>query len=342
MPTAVPTRSRKRIFFRWLRYLLTGFLILLIALVCAGAIYEAIESHRDRLRFRPPGRMMDIGGYRLHLYCTGEGSPTVILEAGGGNPWLSWYKAQRQVAQFTRVCSYDRAGLGWSDPSPKPRTTKVIAEELLTLLHNAGIAGPFVLVGHSLGGMDVRMFASQYPSEVVGMVLVDSSHPDQDDRFPPEARKLAAATKYVIRAMQIALPIGLPRLLTSRSVPKEVQPEFCAVFCRSQFIAAVRAEAAAQDENSAQVRALGTLGNMPLIVLSHDPDKVHFPGNLTEPVNRAWDKMQEEQAQLSSNGSHLIVKGSGHDIQIDKPEAVVDAIRKVVSQAKAGQFSNVR
>ena len=101
----------------------------------------------------------------------------------------------------------------------------MIAEELHTLLHNAGINGPLVLVGHSLGGMDARMFASQYPSEVVGMVLVDSSHPDQDDRFPPEAKKLAAATKYVIRAMQITLPIGLPRLLASRSVPKEVQPE---------------------------------------------------------------------------------------------------------------------
>ena len=211
----------------------------------------------------------------------------------------------------------------------------MIAEELHTLLHNAGIAGPFVLVGHSLAGMDVRMFASQYPSEVVGMVLVDSSHPDQDDRFPPEAKKLAAATKYVIRAMQITLPIGLPRLLASRSVPKEVQSEFCAVFYRPQFIAAVRAEVAAQDENSGQVRALGSLGNMPLIVRSHDPEKVHFPGNLTEPVNREWGKMQEELAQLSSNGTYLVVKGSGHDLQIDKPEAVVNAIRKVVSQVKA-------
>jgi len=334
MPTTVPARSRKLILFRWLRYLLAGFLSLLIALVCAGAIYEGIENHRDRLRFHPPGRLVDIGGYRLHLYCIGEGSPAVILEAGGGNPWLSWYKVQPQAAQFTRVCSYDRAGLGWSDPSPKPRTTKVIAEELHTLLHNAGITGPFLLVGHSLGGMDVRMFASQYPSEVVGMVLVDSSHPDQDDRFPPEAKRLAAGTKYVIRAMQITLPIGLPRLLASRSVPDEVRPEFCAVFCRPQFIAAVRAEAAAQAENSAQVRALGALGNMPLVVLSHDPDKMRFPGNLTEPVNREWGKMQEELAQLSSNGSHLVVKGSGHDIQIDKPAAVVDAIRKVVSQAK--------
>jgi pimeloyl-ACP methyl ester carboxylesterase len=334
MTTPAPVPSRKRRFFRWMRYLLTVLVALLIALVCAGAIYEGIESRRDRRQYHPPGRLVDIGGYRLHLYCAGEGSPTVILEAGGGNPWLSWYKVQPRAAAFTRVCSYDRAGLGWSDPSPRPRTAKVIAGELHTVLHNAGINGPLVLVGHSLGGMDARMFANQYPNEVVGMVLVDSSHPDQDDRFPPEARKLAAASYYVIRVMQFTLPIGLPRLLASRSVPPEVRPEFCAVFCRRQYLVAVRAEAAAQQENSAQVRALAPLGNLPLVVLSHDPDKVRFPGNLSEPVNREWGKMQEELAHLSSNGSHLVVKGSGHDIQIDKPEAVVDAIRTVVGQVK--------
>jgi pimeloyl-ACP methyl ester carboxylesterase len=210
----------------------------------------------------------------------------------------------------------------------------VIAEELHALLHNAGITGPFVLVGHSLGGMYVRMYANRYPSAVVGMVLVDSSHPDQDERFPPEAKKLAAASYYVIRAMQITLPIGLPRLLASRAAPPEVRSEYCAVFCRRQFLAAVRAEAAAQRESSAQVRTLGSLGNLPLMVLSHDPDKMRFPGNLTEPVNREWGKMQEELAHLSSNGSHFVVKGSSHDIQIDNPEAVVNAIREVVSKAK--------
>jgi pimeloyl-ACP methyl ester carboxylesterase len=170
--------------------------------------------------------MVDVGGYRLHLYCTGEGSPTVILEAGGGNPWLSWYQVQPQVAQFTRVCSYDRAGLGWSDPSPKPRTTKVIADELHTLLHNAGITAPFVLVGHSLGGLDARMFASQYPSEAVGMVLVDSSHPDQDDRFPPDAQKLGAATTPSFAqssAGHNSLQGREPRLLLRPKIPRRFE-----------------------------------------------------------------------------------------------------------------------
>lgn len=337
MANALQTPARKRPFFRWTLYLVAAGVCLLVALACAGAIYEAIASHRDRKAFHPPGRLIDIGGYRLHLYCTGQGSPAVILEAGGGNPWLAWYKVQPQVAQFAEVCSYDRAGLGWSDASPKPPTAREIAKELHTLLENAGITGPFVLVGHSLGGMYVRMYASQYRPEVVGIVLVDSSHPDQDERFPPEAKKLAARGIYVIRAMQIALPFGLPRILASRAASPEVRGEYCAVFCRPQFIAAVRAEAEAQDENSAEVRGLGTLGDLPLVVLSHDPDKMQFPANLTEPVNREWSKMQEELAHLSSNGSHLVVKGSGHDIQIDRPEAVVDAIRKVVTQAREAQ-----
>src|SRR5215469_14421837 len=137
-----------------------------------------------------------------------------------------------------------------------------------TLLQKGGVAGPYVMVGHSLGGMYARMFQDKYRSEVVGMVLVDASHPDQDERFPPEAKKLAARGRYVIRAMQIALPFGLPRIIASHTIPVEV-------------------------------RALGTLGDLPLIVLSHDPENVRFPGNLTEPVNQAWGKMQEELAHLS-------------------------------------------
>jgi hypothetical protein len=133
--------------------------------------------------------------------------------------------------------------------------------------------------------------------------------------------------------MQLTLPIGLPRLIASNG---STSAGGVAIFCRRKFLAAVRAEAAAQEENSAQVRALGPLGNLPLVVLSHDPDKVRFPGNLTEPVNREWGKMQEELAHLSSNGSRMVVKGSGHDIQIDKPEAVVDAIPKVAGEARRG------
>ena len=330
----LPVPSRTRRFLRWIGYLFTATLVFVLALACAGLIYETIASNRDHKLFAPPGRLVDVGGYRLHLYCVGGGSPTVILEAGGGNPWLAWYKVQPRVAIFTRVCSYDRAGLGWSDPSPNPPTAIEIATELHALLGKAGIAAPYILVGHSLGGMYVRMFQSRYPGEVVGMVLVDSSHPDQDARFPPEAKKLSALSRKLLAAMQLLRPFGVPRLLASRAAPVEVRPEYSAVLCRPSFLAVTRAEAAAVDENSAEVRRLRSLGDLPLVVLSHDPAKVQFPNNLTEPVNRAWGEMQEELAHLSSNGSHVVIKGAGHDIEIDKPDAVVDAIREVTDQGR--------
>ena len=181
----MPAYSPKRRLFRWIAYLLVGFLSLVIALVCAGAIYEALENLRGRRLYPPPGQLVEIGAYRLQLYCIGAGSPTVILEAGGGNPWLSWCKGSsrkwRASAGFVRI---DRAGLGWSDPSPRPRTAKVIAEELHTLLHNAGITGPFVLVGHSLGGMDARRFANQYSTEVAGVVWWTPRIPNDFRRRP--------------------------------------------------------------------------------------------------------------------------------------------------------------
>src|ERR1700691_2336881 len=168
MPTTTNPPAR-----HWIRIILRSLLVLVIALAAAGFLYENISEARDR-RFDPmPGRRVDVGGYQLHINCTGEGTPVVVLDSGLGDSYVSWIKVQPQVAKFTQVCSYDRAGLGYSDNSPRRRTSKVMAEELHTLLHNAGVEPPYVLVGHSMGGYNVRLFTSLYRSEVVGMVLVD-------------------------------------------------------------------------------------------------------------------------------------------------------------------------
>ena len=161
-----------------------------LILAIAGAIYEKISEARDR-RFNPmPGRLFDVGGYKMHIDCVGEGSPTVILESGLGDTYVSWRKVQPQIAQFSRVCSYDRAGLGYSESTSRPRTSKVMAQELHSLLQAAAVAPPYVLVGHSMGGFTVRLYASLYRNEVAGMVLVDASHPDQENRFPPELKNM--------------------------------------------------------------------------------------------------------------------------------------------------------
>jgi pimeloyl-ACP methyl ester carboxylesterase len=190
--------SKHRRILHWVKIIGLGSVGVVLVLARAGAAYQWIAHNRDMCLNPPPGQLVDVGGYRMHLYCIGQGSPTVVLDSGLGDSWLPWYKVQPPIAQFTRVCSYDRAGLGWSDPSPHPRTSKMIAEELHTLLHKAGMAGPFVLAGHSMGGMNVRMYARLFPAEVAGVVLVDSVHPDQQRRRSPEQLRAIAAFLRVL------------------------------------------------------------------------------------------------------------------------------------------------
>ena len=143
-------------------------LALMVGLASVGASYEAIAAGGDAKAYPPPGRLVDVGGYRLHIQCAGTGSPAVVLDAGLGGTSLDWNLVQKEMGLTTQVCAYDRAGMGWSETGPLPRTPDQIARELHTLLTNAGIPGPYVLVGHSVGGKNVRMFALQYPDEVAG------------------------------------------------------------------------------------------------------------------------------------------------------------------------------
>lgn len=143
-------------------YSAIAVLVLFALILPAGAIYQFVEAKRDLASHPAPGKLADIGGYRLHLNCQGSGSPTVLLESGIADDSLTWLGVQPAIARTTRVCSYDRAGYGWSDPSPKSRDVRTIAQELHTLLNHAGVSGPFVLVGHSLGGMIVREYAGLY------------------------------------------------------------------------------------------------------------------------------------------------------------------------------------
>src|SRR5918997_2828830 len=158
--------------------------IVLLALAVAGAIYQAIATELAERAYPPPGEMVDVGGYSLHINCVGQGSPTVILDAGSGGMSAQWVRVQREVSGTTRVCAYDRAGMGWSEAGPDPRDAEQISGELHTLLGKAGVEGPHVLVGHSFGGMYVRTYAARYSDELAGVVLVDSSSPKQAGHRP--------------------------------------------------------------------------------------------------------------------------------------------------------------
>lgn len=319
--------------------LLTGGLLLIVLLGGVGAVYQAIAAFRDRRDHPPPGRLVDVGGFKMHIDCVGNGSPTVILESGLGDTWLAWYKVQPVLSRNTRVCSYDRAGMGWSDPSPRPRTARVIAEELHGLLQTARIGPPFVTVGHSQGGLYVRLYADLFPADVVGMVLVDSAHPDQYDRFPQELRRSNEAFLRKESWKRKSMPFGLPGLLGwCGSGPAEIRPMLRAVDCRSGPWAEHLAEYNAWSEDASEVRESKPLGDLPLIVISHDPEQ-GVSTSFDREMNRTWRELQSDLTRLSTNSTQIIAKGSSHNIQMDRPDLVVQAIHRLVGRQRKRMLS---
>ncbi len=270
--------------------------------------------------------MIDIGGYRLHLLCNRTGSPTVLFEAGIGDDSLTWARVQPAIAKTARACSYDRAGYGWSDPSPKPRDAKTIAQELHTLLISAGVGGPLVLVGHSLGGMLVREYAGLYRSDVAGMVLVDSTSPNQFRRM---VRTGHANDEFIRKQgyFQDTMIFGWPRLsgwcdhwpIAERDVRRATE-------CRVRPWITHVDEYKALDQDSIEVLQAGTFGDMPLIVLTEGAATINDPPN-------SFSAMQKELVGLSTRGSQVFVPG-GHMIQVEHPEAVRDAVLSVVAAAR--------
>jgi pimeloyl-ACP methyl ester carboxylesterase len=276
----------------------------------------------------------------MHIDCTGEGTPTVILDAGLGDSYVTWRKVQPRIAQYTRVCSYDRAGLGYSESSPRPRTSKDFAEELHTLLHNAGIPPPYILVGHSMGGYDARLFAGLYRNEVAGMVMVDASHPEQQKRLPAALNDLDASWVREQEFFEFTMPFGLPRLLGFCGNDAEVR----AAECNFHNVRESVAELKSITRSAAQTATTGSLGEMPLVVLSEDPDtpQPDLAEDLVKPASDAWQQMQKELAQLSTQGTQVVAKNSGHYIQLDRPDLVIESIRKVVDQSRGPDSSRPR
>ena len=321
-------------FWKWTKRIMAGLLILILVLTVltyAAGVFAKMRLTREN---PPPGQLTDVGGYNMHLYCMGEGSPTVILEAGLNDFHVSWSKVQAEVATEARVCSYDRAGMGWSEASPHPRTSDVMAEELHNLLANSGVDGPYILVGHSFGGIVMRQFAQQYPDEVTGMVLVDSAHEEQITRLPflkesanefiGQFRTLSAMSSFGLMALS-------PATIPNRGFPDEAYKQYQAVLATTNYFDASIAESTAFYFGTPSIQT-AELGDLPLIVLSHGlPDETSDGFAMQESqFEQEWVKMQRELADLSSQGKQIIAQKSGHYIQLDEPELVIDAIRELI------------
>jgi pimeloyl-ACP methyl ester carboxylesterase len=323
---------------RWARLVAVTLPALILVLGVTGIIYQSCSLSRDRRAHPMPGQLVDVGGYKMHIDCMGNGSPTIILESGLGDSYVSWQQVQPRIAQFIRVCSYDRAGLGYSDFSPRPRTSEVMAEELHALLQNSGISGPIVLAGHSLGGYNVRVFASLYRSDVVGMVLVDSSHPEQAKRLPPVVTDLQATWLREAEFLEFITPFGIPRLLGFCGSDVVTRAAECTFSNAREEVAEMKSFS----ESAAQAWLTQSLGDLPLAVLSHDPNtpQPDLPEDLVKPTNDAWEQMQEELAHLSTKGTQTIATHSGHYIQFDRPDVVVEAVRTIVEQARSSHLNS--
>jgi pimeloyl-ACP methyl ester carboxylesterase len=319
--------------------------VLLVALL-AGVLLEQVGQWRDRRSLPQIGRSVDIGGRNLNIYCSGEGNPAVIFDSGNGDPGYVWADIQPKVARLTRACWFDRAGEGWSDPGPYPRTSAAMSAELHELLHRAGIPAPYVLVGHSLGGMNARVYNGLYPTEVAGAVLVDAAHGDEATRAPAFMLGRSAprrAWHSIWIGGQLARMTGLLRL-TRPAVP---MPTDSAQRTRELMLRALRNRPAAvatqfdasTPESYAQAERAGSFADRPLIVLTRG--KVDLPAH-PGAEDREWaayelvwqHEIQPKLTRLSSRGRQIIVAKSGHRIHEEAPEVVVDAIREVLAQVR--------
>jgi pimeloyl-ACP methyl ester carboxylesterase len=300
----------------------------------------------DSYRYPPPGKLVDIGGLHLHINCTGAGSPTVILEAGPNDSSLIWQLVQPQISQSTRVCSYDRAGFGWSDAPNEPRSSSNIANELDRLLTRASVPGPYVLVGHDFGTLDLRVFSTRHRQQVAGMVFVDSVHPDMHHRPPFNVAAPSTIASIYYRLMPWSVLLGVPRILgwcrdnfTFPNQPTQwadLVPEATAQYCRLQSLRAEQAQVT--DEDGSFPATTGPFGNMPLIVLSHDPAVNDFGGFFSPPdlvkTERSWMEMQGELRTLSSRSKWIVAKGCRHWIQIYRPQLVAAEVQEIVNDAR--------
>jgi pimeloyl-ACP methyl ester carboxylesterase len=309
--------------YRALRYVFAAEVLLVAITASIGFAYERRARDREAKLYRPPGKLVDVGGHRLHLNCTGQGSPTVVLEYGHQASYLDWHLVQPELARFTRVCSYDRAGYGWSDSSPAPRIPSVMAEELHTLLQAAGEAPPYILVGHSFGSFDVVMFAHKFRNEVAGIALVDGLHPDAAPTF-------SWREKVWLRVMQFTMPFGLPRWRgwCGGAVPGIKQ----AITCRSSLYQAIYREWSAFPQSADEVRAITSLGDIPLMVIARDPE---VRGN--SPAEMRWNRLQRQNLRLSTNSEFVIATGSGHDVPLAKPDIVANAVRKLYASSASSR-----
>jgi pimeloyl-ACP methyl ester carboxylesterase len=350
MPT---TRRFKRI--AWLACAAT---LLFPTLEPAFAQTESVPATAEDQRMLPyaePGRLVDIGVRRINLLCMGTSGPTVVLMSGIFSWSLIWYKTQSVIAKKARVCAFDRANYGFSDPTPRPQILSEVVEDLHKALQAGAIPGPYVLVGHSLGGLEARLYAERWPQDVAGMVIVDTSPAGEGliDESDPDFDEVMGRESYAADQLHCALleahgnlnPTSSEFKDCSATLPsdtpaalRKVWPQFFTAYYFADK-ASLMSSLYTHRYDSADHHELGA---MPLVVLSAENSFNTWNAN-TPAISRfnqtflkTWVGMHEALAHLSSRGVHRVIKGSGHQIQLDKPQAIIDAVDDVLREVHTG------
>lgn len=324
-------------------------------LLLAGLIYQAVGAARDRKRLAPPGAFASVGDHRLHYRCSGTGAPAVIFEAGIAASSLTWSRVQPMVAQWTATCSYDRAGLAWSEPASTPRDLPALVSELHQLLGSAGVRPPYIFVAHSFGALVIRAFARAHPSEVAGLVFVDPLHAEEWCEPSSHQRQLLRGGIFLSRVGALLAALGVVRLSLAllsggapgvprrfsrvfgrqaaallehmvgevQKLPPDALPAVQAHWSKPRAFRGMWQHLAAMPSCSADLaRDAVTFGKTPVAVLS------------ARERHSRWLAADAALAAASSGGRHIIVPHGGHWVHLDHPELVAQAIRDVIEATR--------
>lgn len=334
------TKDRASIRPGWMKWVLLIVIVavaLPVGLLVLGFLYQIVASRSDWDRYPPPGELVDIGGYRLHLYCTGErkaDQPLVVIEAGSGSSSPDWVLVQPELAEFARVCTYDRAGLGWSDPGPEPRSSQRYASELHALLENSGEEPPFWFVAHSLGVHTVRIYADEHPEDVAGMVWVDARLPSGDIPY-------YEMTTGQLRLWEFLARLGFFRLVGKQAMQAQAPaiaekiPDYpYPIVWSPTYFETNRLQAMSDSESDKRARETGPFGDLPLVVIKSDVSGLssQLPPDEMEEAEAMLQAGQEGLATLSTNGQLLVAVGSGHNIPVEDPEIIIATVREMMGE----------
>jgi pimeloyl-ACP methyl ester carboxylesterase len=325
-------KSHSQKILDYLKRNLTRLSVFIAVLAIAGSIYQTAATESDQRKYPPPGILVSVDGYKMHIYCIGEGSPTILLDHVGGGSSVDWALIQPRLAEHTRVCAYDRAGYGWSEFNPAPRTLEQQVNELRGLLRGANEQGPYIFVGHSYGARVGRVFAARYPSEIFGLVMMDTGLLYDDPRYPQETLTGLQNEIKMIRAINRLAPFGLLRLLRPilmdqpvYDLPADARMRNDSFVATNRFWRSMNAQMDVLPVIFKEEHNVTTLGDIPLLVLiSAERDEVTTQANI-------------ETAKLSTRGRYQIVEGATHmslAYRTDDAQVCIDGILEVLDEAR--------